>query len=54
MNDYYIQWLIDHDAKYQVRYIDSEEGQFTIPVKLTEKRAERLLDHSIIEVKFLM
>ena len=50
----FIQWLINHDAKYQVRYIDYEEGHFTVPVKLTKERAEQLFDHSIIEIKLLM
>ena len=54
MNKNYLQWLIDHNAKYQVRYIDYLEGQFTIPVKLTKERAEKLFDHSIVEVKFIM
>jgi len=54
MNENYIQWLIDHQAKYQVRYVDNSEGQFTVPIELTEDRAERLFDHSIIEVRFIM
>ena len=52
--DKFIQWLIGHGAKYQVRYIDYPEGHFTIPVQLTKDRADILFDHSIIEIRFLM
>lgn len=54
MKTNYIQWLIEHGASYQVRYIDYEKGHYTIPVKLTEDRAKNLFDHSIVEVKFIM
>ena len=52
-NSIFIAWLIEHDAKYQVRYIDYEKDQFTIPVSLTVDRVKRLMDHSIVEIRFI-
>jgi len=54
MNENYLQWLIDHNARYQVSYSDYPEGHFTIPVQLTKERATQLFDHSIVEVRFIM
>jgi len=50
----YIQWLIEHGADHQVRYDDYEKDQFTVRVQLTKKRAKKLLDHSIVEVRFFI
>ena len=54
MNENYIDWLIEHGAKYQIRYIDYHEGHFTVPVELTKARVKNLYDHSIVEIKFIM
>ena len=40
------------DAVYQLRYIDYGIGEYTVPVKLTPERIERIVgDHSVFEIK---
>ena len=40
------------DAVYQVRYDDYDEGEYTVPVKLTPERIEQIIsDFSICEIK---
>jgi len=53
-NPIFIAWLIENGAKYQIRYIDYEKNQFTIPVLLTIDRVKNLIDNSIIEIKFIL
>jgi len=52
MQTEFIEWLINQDASYQIRYIDYNKDQFTIPVKLTRDRADKLYDLSIVEIRF--
>jgi len=54
MKTEFIQWLIDHNAEYQVRYADYDEGVFTLPSLLTEDRADKLYDLSIVEIRFTL
>jgi hypothetical protein len=49
----FIQWLIEHGAKYQIRYMDFEKNRFTTPTVLNDVRAKYLFDHSIAEIRFI-
>ena len=52
MKPEFIEWLIENGAKVSVRYIDWRKDSFTPPVLLTEKRANDLIDQSIVEIRF--
>lgn len=45
--------LLIEKVKYEVQYIDYEEGQWTVPVILTKRRADRVIsDNAIRKVRF--
>lgn len=40
-------------VRYEVQYVDYEDGQFTVPVILTHNRAKQIMsDNSIKKVRF--
>lgn len=41
------------NVRYEVQYVDYEEGQFTVPIILTKNRAKQIMnDNSIKKVRF--
>lgn len=45
--------LLLEQVRYEVRYVDYDKDQFTVPVILTHDRAIKLItDNSISEVRF--
>jgi hypothetical protein len=48
----YIHLYINSEAKYRVRYVDSEDGKWSVWLKLTPKRLDQLEDASIEKVEY--
>lgn len=44
--------LTEEGVKYSVQYIDNPKDEWTVPILLTEERAEKLIDASISKIRF--
>jgi len=47
-------YALNHDFKFQIQYVDYEDGRWTVPIALTHDRYSQFMqDRSVVRVKLI-